>query len=69
VRLEKQWIEERLEVNVSERDVERFRQMDDPDIIERIYDLGCKAAEQQVQLEDLLPDTAATPAAGVAGKS
>jgi uncharacterized protein len=55
VRLEKQWIEEHLKVKIDERDVERYRQMDDPGIIQPIYDLACIAAERQVQLEDLLP--------------
>jgi uncharacterized protein len=55
IRLEQKWIEVNLGQKVSEQEVERYRQMDDPGIIRAIYDLARLAAEQQVQLEDLLP--------------
>jgi hypothetical protein len=56
VRLERPWLKDTLGLNFSDTEVERFRQMDDPGIIEAIYDIARQAAEQQIKLEHLLPD-------------
>jgi hypothetical protein len=55
VRLERPWLKDVLGLNFKDEDIERFRQMDDPGIIATIYDIGRRAAEQQVKLEHLLP--------------
>ena len=51
VRLEADWLEERLGVNLSEKDLARLRTMDDPDSIPLAYDIGRRAAEMQVKAE------------------
>jgi hypothetical protein len=56
VRLEVPWLEKHLQLKFTDREVERFRRMDDPGIIKDIYALAATAAEQQVKLEHLLPD-------------
>ena len=52
VRLETDWLAQELDIKVSERDVFRFRCMDDPGIVHEIYEIACIAAERQVRAED-----------------
>ncbi len=54
VRLEADWIEERLGEKISQKDIERYRCMDDPAIIPSIYELAKRVAEQQVKPEHFL---------------
>jgi uncharacterized protein len=54
VRLETDWIRDRLGLTVSQRDVERYRCMDDPGIVHSIYEIARVAAQKQVQLEHIL---------------
>jgi uncharacterized protein len=56
VRLEVPWLEKNLELKFPDKQVERFRRMDDPSIIKEIYELAGAAAEKQVKLKHLLPD-------------
>jgi uncharacterized protein len=51
VRLEPEWLKTELKLNVSERDCERYRCMDDPKIVNDIYAIACQAAEKQVKAE------------------
>ncbi|MEP9387292.1 patatin-like phospholipase family protein [Mesorhizobium sp. KR9-304] len=51
VRLDRDWLEENLEVKLDERTVRRLRAMDDPSIVPLAYEIGQLAAERQVQLE------------------
>jgi hypothetical protein len=67
VKLEAEWLREVLKVNVSERDAERFREMDNPAIVNDIYEIAKIAVEQQVDPKHwigALPEFLATPAAG-----
>ncbi len=54
VRLETQWLQEELGLNIAPKDVERFRHMDDPGIVQSIYEIARLAAEKQVKLEHLI---------------
>jgi hypothetical protein len=54
VRLEAEWLEERMGLKIDQKDIERYRCMDDPGIIHSIYEIARSAAEQQVKLEHLL---------------
>ena len=54
VRLEADWLEERLGEKIAQKDVERYRCIDDPSIIPSIYEIAKRVAEQQVKLEHLL---------------
>ncbi len=49
VKLEKEWMREKLDMQVSDEDLARFRCMDDPDTIPEIYEIGKRAAELQVK--------------------
>ena len=51
VRLERQWLDENLEIRLDERTVNRLRSMDDPSIVPLAYEIGQRAAERQVQLQ------------------
>jgi uncharacterized protein len=51
VRLETDWIRDELGRDVSEAELERYRAMDDPRIVEKIYDLACIAASKQFKPE------------------
>jgi predicted acylesterase/phospholipase RssA len=51
VRLERDWLSRELGCVVSETDIARFRQMDDPGIVHALYEIGRAAAERQVKLE------------------
>ena len=42
------------------RCVASYRNMDDPSIIEPIYELACEAAEKQVKVEHFFPNETAT---------
>ena len=55
VRLERDWLAQNLGVQVSESEVARYRCMDDPGIVQSIYDLAKIAAAKQVQPEHFLP--------------
>lgn len=54
VKLEQDWLKEKLDINVSKKDVERYRCMDEPQIVDDIYAIATKAAEQQVKPEHWL---------------
>jgi hypothetical protein len=62
VRLEGDWIHDHLGLNVPEKDLVRFRCMDDPSIVQSIYDIAQVAAEKQVKLEHVIPREAGAPA-------
>jgi Patatin-like phospholipase len=66
VRLECPWLKKHLNLDLSEREVERFRRMDDPGIIKCIYGIARIAAEQQVKLEHLSGKPASLSASEVA---
>jgi hypothetical protein len=51
VRLESGWLEEHLGVKLSEKDLARVREMDNPDSIPLAYEIGRLAAERQVKAE------------------
>jgi uncharacterized protein len=53
VRLEKDWLARELDVQVSNDVLERLRGMDDPTLVQQLYEIGCKAAEKQVKPEHL----------------
>ncbi len=55
VRLERPWLKDELGLTFTDAEIERFRQMDDPGIIQTIYQIAQQAAEQQIKLEHLLP--------------
>ena len=52
VRLEQDWLKSELGVSVSARDVLRFRTMDDPKIVDDIFEIGRLAADHYVRPED-----------------
>jgi patatin-like phospholipase len=54
VRLEAQWLKEKLDLSVAQKDIERYRCMDDPSIVHDIYGIAQAAAERQVKLEHIL---------------
>jgi uncharacterized protein len=54
VRLEVEWLQQKLGLTVAQRDIDRFRCMDDPGIVQDIYDIAKRAAEKQVQPEHFL---------------
>jgi hypothetical protein len=63
VRLEPLWLKENLGVDMSETEVVRLRAMDDPTIIQAIYDIATIAAKKQVKAEHWtgsLPDFIST---------
>ena len=53
--LERPWIAEKLGKTFTEELVASYRNMDDPSIIEAIYELALEAAEQQVKVEHFFP--------------
>jgi uncharacterized protein len=55
VKLETEWLERTLGLKVSASDVARFRCMDDPGIVQSIYDIAKMAAAKQVQAEHFFP--------------
>jgi hypothetical protein len=54
VQLEKAWFAHELGRSVSEKDIMRYRNMDDPGIVQELYDIGKTAAERQVKAEHWL---------------
>jgi Patatin-like phospholipase len=54
VKLESDWLREELDVKVSDRDAERFRGMDNPAIVNEIYEIAKLAAAKQVKAEHWL---------------
>jgi hypothetical protein len=70
VKLETDWLREELDVKVSEADAERYRGMDNPAIVNEIYEIAKLAAQKQVKPEHWLGDLPAfvtAPAARSAG--
>jgi uncharacterized protein len=55
VQLEQPWIAANLGKTLSEEAVASYRNMDDPSIIQRIYELALEAAERQVKVEHFFP--------------
>jgi hypothetical protein len=55
VQLEKPWIERNLGKSLTEDAVASYRNMDDPSIIQTIYELATEAAARQVQVEHFFP--------------
>jgi hypothetical protein len=64
VRLESDWLERELGLDISEGELARLRGMDDPTTIDRLYAIARLAAEKQVKVEHFFPagGTAATSA-------
>ncbi len=54
VKLEVEWLRQELDVKISESDAERFRGMDNPAIVNEIYEIGKLAAAKQVKAEHWL---------------
>jgi hypothetical protein len=54
VRLEAEWLNERLGLKIEQKDIDRYRCMDDPGIVHNIYEIAKLAADQQVKLEHFL---------------
>lgn len=61
VRLEADWLEQQLGIKLSEKDLACVREMDNPESIPLAYDIGCKAAEQQVKAEHWVSAGAGEP--------
>jgi hypothetical protein len=55
VQLEQPWIAAKLNKTLSEEVVTSYRNMDDPKIIQPIYELALEAAEQQVKVDHFFP--------------
>jgi hypothetical protein len=55
VKLETDWLERELGLKISASDVARYRCMDDPGIVQSIYDIAKVAAARQVQPEHFVP--------------
>jgi hypothetical protein len=55
VELESRWIRANLDLDISEKDVARYRSMDDAETDQGLYDIGRLAAERQIRIEHLLP--------------
>jgi hypothetical protein len=53
VRLEQRWLREMLGMDLSPATIARVRRMDDPDMIRLLYEIGQRAADQQVRAEHL----------------
>jgi hypothetical protein len=59
--LEQDWLKATLNKDLTDEAVLAYRNMDDPGIIQHIYELAVEAAQLQVRIEDFFPDrTAAT---------
>jgi hypothetical protein len=72
VKLESGWLREELDVKVSDRDAERYRGMDNPAIVNEIYEIAKLAAAKQVKPEHwlgALPEFLSTPAAPGSGRA
>jgi hypothetical protein len=53
VRLEKEWLARELNVTVTDDLLARLRGMDDPSLVDKLYEIGSCAAEKQVKPEHL----------------
>jgi uncharacterized protein len=49
VRLEKDWLARELNVTVDDDMLERLRGMDDPSLVDKLYEIGSVAAEKQIK--------------------
>ncbi len=65
VRLERPWLLKELDLDVPEKDVERFRQMDDPGIVKSIYEIAKVAAARQVKAEHYFKGAESKPVRSV----
>jgi hypothetical protein len=65
VRLDPVWLKQNLQLDFTDREVDKFRKMDDPGIIKNIYAIARLAAELQVKREHFFPNVAPASAAGV----
>jgi hypothetical protein len=54
VRLEKEWLARELDYKVSDEMIERLRGMDDPTLVDKLYEIGQLAAAKQVKPEHFL---------------
>lgn len=52
IRLERDWIDDKLGIQISANDVERLREMDNPSNVERLYEFARSAAQYQVKDQD-----------------
>jgi hypothetical protein len=52
IRLEEEWLRKKLRVEISAKEIDRLRAMDDPAVVEPLYGLARAAAEYQVREED-----------------
>jgi Patatin-like phospholipase len=66
VQLEQPWIATKLEKTLSEAVVASYRNMDDPSIIQMIYELALQAAERQVKVEHFFPKQSGAAQTGAA---
>jgi hypothetical protein len=60
IRLEQDWIKNKLKTDIPDRFVADYRRMDDPAIIEPLYNLAKIAAKEQVKPEHFFPKKART---------
>jgi hypothetical protein len=70
VKLEPDWLREELDVKISEAEAARYRGMDNPAIVDDIYEIAKLAAIKQVKPEHWLgamPEFLAAPDAGASG--
>jgi hypothetical protein len=56
VQIEAFWLKTHLDLKLGEAEVARYRNMDDPGIVNSIYDIACLAAQRQVKAEHFFPD-------------
>ena len=56
MQLERPWIAAKLGKNLSEELVAAYRNMDDPKIIQPIYELALEAAQKQVKVTHFFPE-------------
>jgi hypothetical protein len=61
VRLEADWLEQQLGIRLSEKELARVREMDNPESIPLAYDIGQRAAERQVKKEHWIAPYADDP--------
>ena len=64
--LEEAWLRKKMKKNLSREVVASYRDMDNPDIIEKIYDLAVEAAEMQVKPKHFFPEREAQAQTGSA---
>ena len=62
IRLEQDWLKANLNKDLTDDVILGYRNMDDPGIIQHIYELAAEAAQQQVKLEDFFPEQKAAVA-------